>query len=178
LEVLCFCRKTLTQRTESQQVQRRSLGVLFGFMSLMKSLPKVARTEVLQRNITDDWSVKDQTSCKENLHLGPEDDIIKMVQVEGAKCINTCGSTGAKGRLNRPGWGWTGRPKPASLAHSGCRFGLPFLAPKDPWTLSCWRHRHSQDREPFAWEAIHKLEINGSMSSTLMRAIFSFVHGL
>jgi hypothetical protein len=49
----------------------------------------VARTEVLQRNIPEDSSVKDRTSCKENLHLGREDDIIKIVQVEGAKCINT-----------------------------------------------------------------------------------------
>jgi hypothetical protein len=31
---------------------------------------------------------KDRTSCKENLHLGCEDDIIKIVQVEGGKCIN------------------------------------------------------------------------------------------
>jgi hypothetical protein len=36
--------------------------------------------------------------------------------------------------------------------------GLPFLAPEDPSTLSSWRRRHSQDREPFAREAIHKLE--------------------
>jgi hypothetical protein len=58
---------------ESQQLQRSNLGVLFVFMSLMKSLPNVARTEMLQRNI----------------HLGREGDIVKMVQVEGAKCINT-----------------------------------------------------------------------------------------
>jgi hypothetical protein len=31
----------------SKQVQRRNYGVLFVFMSLMKSLPMVARTEVL-----------------------------------------------------------------------------------------------------------------------------------
>jgi hypothetical protein len=70
-------------------------------MSLMKSLPMVARTEVLRRNTPGDWSVKDRTSCKENLHLGREDDILKIVQVEGAKCINAWGPTGAKGRLNR-----------------------------------------------------------------------------
>jgi hypothetical protein len=45
----------------------------------MKSLPMVARTEVLQRNIPEDRSVKDRISCKENLHLGREDDIIKIV---------------------------------------------------------------------------------------------------
>jgi hypothetical protein len=54
----------------------------------MKSLPMVARIKVLQRNIPEDWSLKDRTSCKVNLHLGREDDIVKMVQVEGAKCIN------------------------------------------------------------------------------------------
>jgi hypothetical protein len=54
------------------------------FMSLMKSLPMVARTEVLRRNIPEDWSVKDRTSCKENLHLGCKDDIIKIVV--GAEC--------------------------------------------------------------------------------------------
>jgi hypothetical protein len=69
----------------------------------MKSLSKVARTEVLQRNIPEDWSATDRTSCKENLHLGREDDIVKMVQVEGAKCINTWWPTGAKGRPNRAG---------------------------------------------------------------------------
>jgi hypothetical protein len=50
LEVLCLCRKTWTERTDSQQVQRSIYGVLFVFMSLMKSLPMVARTEVLRRN--------------------------------------------------------------------------------------------------------------------------------
>jgi hypothetical protein len=59
------------------------------FMSLMKSLPMVARTEVLQRNTPGDSSVKDRTSCEENLHLGREDDIVKIMQVEGAKCIIT-----------------------------------------------------------------------------------------
>jgi hypothetical protein len=33
--------------------------------------------------------MKDRTSCKENLHLGREDDIVKIVKVEGAKCIIT-----------------------------------------------------------------------------------------
>jgi hypothetical protein len=49
-------------------------------------------------------------------------------------------------------------PRPGGLAHSRGRFGLLFLALKDPSTLSCWRCHHSQDREPFAREAIHKLE--------------------
>jgi hypothetical protein len=38
----------------SQQVQRSIYGVLFMFMSLMKSLPMVARTEVLRRNTPGD----------------------------------------------------------------------------------------------------------------------------
>jgi hypothetical protein len=54
----------------------------------MKSLPMVARTEVLQRNTPEDSSVKDWTSCKENLHLRCKDDIVKIVQVEGEKFIN------------------------------------------------------------------------------------------
>jgi hypothetical protein len=83
----------------------------------MKSLPMVARTEVLQRNIPEDWSVKDRTSCTENLHLGREDDIVKIMQMEGAKCIITWGPTGAKGRPNQVGMGLgrsaqSGRPGP------------------------------------------------------------------
>jgi hypothetical protein len=57
-----------------------------------------------------------------------------------------------------PGWAWAGGPKPAGLVHSRGRFSLPFLAPEDPSTLSSWRRRHSQEGEPFAREAIHKLE--------------------
>jgi hypothetical protein len=104
---------------------------------------------VLQRNIPEDWSVKDQISCKENLHLGREDDIVKIVQTEGAKCIITWGPKGAKGRPNRAEMGLgrsaqAGRPGPLRG-----RFGPPFLAPEDPSAQSSWRHRHSQDREPF-----------------------------
>jgi hypothetical protein len=40
------------------------------------------------RNTPGDWSVKDRTSCEENLHLEREDNIIKIIQVEGAKYIN------------------------------------------------------------------------------------------
>jgi hypothetical protein len=103
--------------TDSQQVQRSNYGVLFMFMSLMKSLPMVARNEVLQRNIPEDWSIKDRTSCTENLHLGRKDDIVKMVQVEGEKCINAWGPTGVKGRPSRAGMGLgrsaqVGRPGP------------------------------------------------------------------
>jgi hypothetical protein len=41
------------------------------------------------RNTPGDLSVKDRTSCAENLRLGREDDIVKIMQVEGAKCIIT-----------------------------------------------------------------------------------------
>jgi hypothetical protein len=40
--------------TDSQQVQRSIYRVLFVFMSLMKSLPMVAMTEVLCRNTPGD----------------------------------------------------------------------------------------------------------------------------
>jgi hypothetical protein len=65
----------------------------------------VARTEVLQRNIPEDWSLKDRTLCKENLHRGGEDDIVKIVQMERAKCIYTWEPTGVKGQSNRAGMG-------------------------------------------------------------------------
>jgi hypothetical protein len=89
-----------------------------------------------------DWSVKDRTSWTENLHLGREDDIVKIMQVEGTKCINTWGPTGAKGRPNRAEVG-------LGPAHSRGRFGPPFLAPEGSLTLKPWRRRHLQRREPF-----------------------------
>jgi hypothetical protein len=119
-------------------------------MSLMKSLPMVARTEVLRRNTIEDWSVKDWTSCKENLHLGREDDIVKIVQVEGAKCINAWGPTGAKGWPNRAE---VGLGRSAQAGQSGPLRGSvrpPFLALEGFSTLKPGRRRHSQRREPFA----------------------------
>jgi hypothetical protein len=41
-------------KDEFAQVQRSIYGVLFVFMSSMKSLPMVARTEVLRRNTLED----------------------------------------------------------------------------------------------------------------------------
>jgi hypothetical protein len=81
----------------------------------------VERTEVLHRNNPRDWSVKDRTSCTENLHLGRKDDIVKVMQVEGAKCIITWRPTGAKGWPNRAvmGLGWSaqaGRPNPLPVS--------------------------------------------------------------
>jgi hypothetical protein len=123
-------------------------------MSLMKSLPMVARTELLWRNILEDWSVKDRTSCKENHHLGHEDDIVKIVQMEGAKCINIWGPTGAKGRPSRAGMG-LGRPAwPTSRIGSASLFLHPKDLQPNVWGGATIRigERHSH------WEAIHKLE--------------------
>jgi hypothetical protein len=133
-------------------------------MSLMKSLLMVARTEVLRRNTPGDWSVKDQTSYTKNLHLGCEDDIVKIMQMEGAKCIITWGPRERRGDRTGPGWAWAGRPKPAGLAHSGGRFGPPFLAPEGSSTLKSWRRRHSQRGEPFA--------LRGHPQARERRAIF------
>jgi hypothetical protein len=138
-------------------------------MSLMKSLPMVARTEVLRRNTPGDWSVKDRTSCTENLHLGREDDIVKIMQMEGAKCIITWGPKGVKGRSSRARMGMgrsaqAGRPGPVP--------GLvwpPFLAPKGSSTLSPWRRCHSRNRDPFAPrghpQARERREISGGGST-------------
>jgi hypothetical protein len=129
------------------------------------------------------------------------------MQVEGAKCINARGPTGAKGRPNRAE---VGLGRSACLAHSGGRFVPPFLAPEGSSTLKPWRHHHSQRREPFApgghpqarerggrspkgdrpprrkHPQVEKKEdtvgrvtmINSAMSSTLMGVISLFVHGL
>jgi hypothetical protein len=123
-------------------------------MSLMKSLSMVARTEVLRRDTPGDWSIKDRTSCAENLDLGREDDIIKIMQVEGAKCIITWGPTGAKGRPNRAEMGlvWSAQPT------SGVGSPPPFLAPEGLSTLTPWRSRHSRGESHSHQEAIHKLE--------------------
>jgi hypothetical protein len=59
------------------------------------------------------------------------------------KYMRTHGSEGA----TEPGR--YGPGPPVGLAHFEGRFGPPFHAPEDPSTLSSWRLRHSQDREPF-----------------------------
>jgi predicted FMN-binding regulatory protein PaiB len=73
----------------------------------LRSLVRVHELDEITSNGGEDRSVtkkhprglkrKRPTSCTENLHLGREDDIVKMVQVEGAKCIITQGLTGVKG---------------------------------------------------------------------------------
>jgi hypothetical protein len=72
---------------------------------LLQSLVRVHELDEITSNGGKDRSVKDRTSCTENLHLGREDDIVKMVQMEGAKCIITRVPTGVKGRPNRAGMG-------------------------------------------------------------------------
>jgi hypothetical protein len=152
---------------DSQQVQMSTYGVLFVFMSLMKSLSMVARTEVLRRNTPGDWSVKDRTSCVENLHLRRENDIIKIMQVEGAKCIITWVPTGAMGR---PNWAELGL---GQWAQAGRHSPVPVsVRPPFPctWrTLKPWRHRHSAGREPYAPgdhpRARERREISGGRST-------------
>jgi hypothetical protein len=65
----------------------------------LRSLVRVYELDEITSNGGKDRSVtkehprglkrKRPASCKENLHLGREDDIVKIVQVEGVKCINT-----------------------------------------------------------------------------------------
>jgi hypothetical protein len=150
-------------------------------MSLMKSLPMVERTEVLHRNTPGDWSVKDRTLCTENLHIGREDDLVKIMQVEGEKCINAWRPTGAKGRPNRAEVGLgrsaqAGRPGPLPTS-----VGPPFLAPEGFSTLKPWRRRHSQRREPFAPgghpQVRERREISGGGSTTSKEATTSGEEG-
>jgi hypothetical protein len=127
-------------------------------MSLMKSLLMVARIEVSRRNTPGDWNIKDRTSCTENLHLGREDDIVKIMQVEGAKCIKAWEPTGAKGRPNRAEVGLgrstqAGRPGPLPTS----------VRPPFPCTRRIFNPK-SLEARPFTKEshshreAIHKLE--------------------
>jgi hypothetical protein len=91
----------------------------------------------------------------------------------GAKCINTWGPTGAKGRPNRVGMGlgrWAQDSWPGPLRGS---LRSPF---------SCTRRSFNpkfveappfaKDRESFAWEAIHKLERRGGRSFARRIALF------
>jgi hypothetical protein len=64
---------------------------------------------------------------------------------------------GSKG-VTEPG---RGGPRPVGPAHSGGRFGPPFLAPEGFSTLKPWRRRHLQGESHSHQEAIHKLERGG-----------------
>jgi hypothetical protein len=58
------------------------------------------------------------------------------------KCMRAHGSEGAA-EPSQDG------PGPVGLAQFQGRLSPPFLAPEGSSTLSSWRRRHSQDREPF-----------------------------
>jgi hypothetical protein len=118
-------------------------------MSLMRSLLMVERTEVLQRKTPEDRSVKDRASCKENLYLGREDDIVKIAQMEGGKVHKYMRTHGSEG-VTEPGRDGPGSVGPSQSAWptSGA-FDPPFLASEDPSTQSSWRRHHSEDRQPF-----------------------------
>jgi hypothetical protein len=72
-------------------------------------------------------------------------------------CIMTRGPTCAKGRPNRVEMGLGRSAKADRPGPSPRRFGPLFLEHEDESTLKMWRRRHSQG-EPFAREAVHKLE--------------------
>jgi hypothetical protein len=144
-------------------------------MSLMKWLPMVARTEVLRRNTPGDWSVKDRTSCAENLHLGHEDDIVKIMQVEGAKCIITWGPTGAKGWPNRVemGLGRSAQAGPPSPLRGSVRH--PFPCTRRIFnTKTLEAPPFAEGREPFTPgghpQARERREISGGGSTTSKEA--------
>jgi hypothetical protein len=64
------------------------------------------------------------------------------------KYMRTHGSEGVT-KPGRDGPGSVGPSRPA-WPTLGVRSALLFLAPEDPSTLSSWRRRHTQGREPFA----------------------------
>jgi hypothetical protein len=130
---------------------------------------------VLQRNTPGDWSIKDRTSCAENLHLGHEDDIIKIMQVEGAKCMITWGPKGAKGRQNRVKLGLcrsaqAGRPSPVPAS---VRPPFPctrrIFNPKTQEAPPFGRERYIRTRRPStSWR--ERREISGGRSTTSKEA--------
>jgi hypothetical protein len=88
----------------------------------MKSLLMVERTEVLQRNIPEDWSVKDQISCKERQNGASGGGKVH-------KCMRTHGSEGA----TEPGMDGPGPVGPSRPAWPSHRVGSAPLSlhPKD-----------------------------------------------
>jgi hypothetical protein len=72
--------------TTSSKEQLRSLVRVY---ELDEITPKGGKDQSVTKEHPRGLKRKDRIACKENLHFGREDDIVKMVQVEGAKCINT-----------------------------------------------------------------------------------------
>jgi hypothetical protein len=113
------------------------------FKCMMKSLPKVARTEVLQRNNPEDRSIKDQISCEKTLNLGRVDDIAKMMQMKGAKWKMSRRPTCAKGQPDRAEMGLGRLAQAGQPGPSRRQFGPPFTEREDDVTLSRCGCRHS-----------------------------------
>jgi hypothetical protein len=119
----------------------------------------VARSEVLQRNIPKDWSIKDWTSCKKTLYLERKDDVAKMMQVKWAKCKMARGPTRVR-RDDRTGlkWAWASRPRPAGLAHLDVGSPPPiswawrWCNPKSVWAPPFTGESHSPRGLPQARE--------------------------
>jgi hypothetical protein len=114
---------------------------------MMKSLPKVAMAEVLQRNIPTDWNVKDRTSCEKTLYLGREDDVAEMMQLKGGKVQNVKRAYESEGA--------TGPSRPAWLIPEAVRspvsWAWRWCNPKSVWVPPY------AGREPLAREVVHKL---------------------
>jgi hypothetical protein len=87
------------------------------------------------------------------------------VQVEGAKCINTWGPTGTKGRPNWAGMGLGWLAKPAGLAHSGGRFGPPFSCTRRIFNPKFVEAPPFARREPFTPRSHSQARERGGRSS-------------
>jgi hypothetical protein len=72
--------------TTSLKDKLRSLVRVYGFDEITSNGGK---DRIVTKEHPRGLKRKRRTSCKENLHPGREDDIVKIVQVEGANCINT-----------------------------------------------------------------------------------------
>jgi hypothetical protein len=59
--------------------------------------PKGSKDQSVTKEHPRGFKCKRPNFVREDLHLGREDDIVKIMQVEGAKCIKARGPTGAKG---------------------------------------------------------------------------------
>jgi hypothetical protein len=134
LEVLYFCRKTWTKGTESQQVRRSRSGVLFVFKCMVKSLPKVERTKVLQSNILEPLSWT-RVWRRQN-------DVINRVQVQIGK------KTHMDERATKPGWNG---PRPAAR---------PIATSLRPPIFWAWRRCNTKHvwAPPFAERESHSPE--------------------
>jgi hypothetical protein len=102
----------------------------------------------------------------ENFYLGHEDDIVKIMQIEGAKCIITLRTHGSKGatELGRDGPRPAGPVRPAWPTPGVGSAPPPFLAPEESSTLKSLRRRHSQRGEPITPEGHPQARERGGRS--------------